>query len=532
MKKLVVLLLLALPILLFAQDGAEATDGFSMGGAISTVTINDETYTSIRLMPELAIWKFGIGLDVDLLIDGEGNIREEDWDDWEDYVNKFYYLRFAQRTDPFYFKIGGIRGYTLGNGLIMDNYSNMLHYPNIKQIGLYTGFNAYSIANLGGEVFTSNITENDILGARVRLNPFYYTAIPWLDNLMVAASVATDINQYNAILDTDGDKVPDQFDAFPGEKEYAADTDDDGKPDQIDEDSDGDGRYDFDEDFYNDYWQNYVNSTFDWDTYLAILNQAGVYEEFADTINPEKLGENDATVVGLDYELPLFPMNVDWSNPPVFYIAHYAEYAKIIDYGDGIIFPGFKFIWNISENIFKLTSNLEYRIFNDEFVPGYFDALYDDQRARIKTVGDSLAIVLKEDTLKDVAASNGWYGKIRLDLFQFLYGSVAYQHMTADKNVNDFDAYQSIWANAGVNLDIIPVVKDASIGYSQTNVDKIRHIQDENAYIYGQVKAQVAPNTDLVGKYQVYWNDLNQDGVIKGAEETTESYTIGVEFRF
>ncbi|MDP8232681.1 MAG: hypothetical protein P9L91_08455, partial [Candidatus Zophobacter franzmannii] len=213
MRKLIILLVLLLPLFLFAQDDTENQEGFAMGGAIGTVNLGGENYTSIRLMPELAIWKFGIGLDIDLLIDGEGQIREEDWDDWEDYVNKFYYLRFARRTDPFYFKVGGLRGYTLGNGLLMDNYSNMLHYPEVRQIGLYTGFNAYSVANLGAEVFTSNVTENDILAARVRINPFYYSAIPFLENLMVAGSVAMDRNQYHAILDTDGDNVPDAFDA-------------------------------------------------------------------------------------------------------------------------------------------------------------------------------------------------------------------------------------------------------------------------------------------------------------------------------
>ncbi len=535
MKKLALFLILLLPLVLFAQEAqTEQTeqDGFQMGGSVGTVTIGDKMYTSIRLMPELAIWKFGIGLDVDLLIDEDGNIREEDWDDWEDYVNKFYYLRFARRQDPFYFKIGGIRGYTLGNGLLMDNYSNMLNYPNVRQIGLYTGFNAYSLANLGGEVFTSNVTENDILAGRVRINPFYYTAIPYLDNLMIGASIATDRNQYNGILDTDGDKVPDAFDAFPDDKDYAADTDNDGKPDEMDPDSDGDDLYDFDEDYFYEHWQDEVQTDLTWEDYSEALNTLGLLDDEVDLLKPTEIGDDDATVIGLDYELPLFPLNVDWKNPPKFYIAHYSEYAKIIDNGDGIIFPGFKFIWNLSPNVFKLTSNLEYRIFNEKFIPGYFDALYDDQRARIKSDGDSLRIELKEETLDDIAASQGWYGKLRIDLFQFLFASVAYQHMTADDNVQDFEAYQSIWANAGVNLNIVPVVKDASIGYSQTNVDKIRYLEDENAYVFGQVKAEVSPNTMLVGKYQVFWNDIDDNGKIEGSEETTETYSVGVEFKF
>ena len=73
MKKLFLLLSLLIPFVLFAQM-ADSTKAFSMGGAAGSITINGITYSEIRLMPELGFGKFGIGLDVDLLIDEEGNI--------------------------------------------------------------------------------------------------------------------------------------------------------------------------------------------------------------------------------------------------------------------------------------------------------------------------------------------------------------------------------------------------------------------------------------------------------------------------
>lgn len=68
---------------------------------VGSVTIGDNTYSQIRLMPEIVIWKFGFGLDIDLLIDSEGKVRKEDWDEAQDIINKIYYIRFAQRKDPF-----------------------------------------------------------------------------------------------------------------------------------------------------------------------------------------------------------------------------------------------------------------------------------------------------------------------------------------------------------------------------------------------------------------------------------------------
>jgi hypothetical protein len=158
MKKYLFLVLIILPVFLLGQVSSEETNipgdsmpeeeseypegtQWGMGGAVGTVTIDNRTYSQIRLQPELQIGKFGIGLDIDLIIDAEGNVRKEDWDELQDYVNKFLYIRFAQRNDPFYFKNGSIPSYTLGNGLIFNNYSNMILYPSVKNVGGYIGVN-------------------------------------------------------------------------------------------------------------------------------------------------------------------------------------------------------------------------------------------------------------------------------------------------------------------------------------------------------------------------------------------------------
>jgi hypothetical protein len=98
----------ALPLLLAAQaPDTTSTEGVSMGGSFGTLMVGDHTYTQIRLMPELVIGKVGIGLDVDILIDEDGNWRKEDWDHFDDYLKKVYYVRYGHRGDPFYGRIGG-----------------------------------------------------------------------------------------------------------------------------------------------------------------------------------------------------------------------------------------------------------------------------------------------------------------------------------------------------------------------------------------------------------------------------------------
>ena len=109
MKRQMLFLLMLMPLLLLSQvytdsqdvpgstnteEDTEYPEGTEMGmsGAVGTVMIKDELYSQIRLCPQINMGKFGFGLDVDLLIDGEGKIRKEDWDTWQDYVDKIYFI--------------------------------------------------------------------------------------------------------------------------------------------------------------------------------------------------------------------------------------------------------------------------------------------------------------------------------------------------------------------------------------------------------------------------------------------------------
>ena len=90
-------------VFLFSQETED-----KMGGSviIGATTINNTNYQQIGLRADIPIWKLGFGLDIQLLIDDEGNIREEDWDEFEDYLDKIFYIRWGRKGDPFYAKDG------------------------------------------------------------------------------------------------------------------------------------------------------------------------------------------------------------------------------------------------------------------------------------------------------------------------------------------------------------------------------------------------------------------------------------------
>ena len=87
-------------------------DPFSLGLGIGSVTIDDILYNQIALRPEINIWKIGIGLDLILYIDNEGNVApivKEKWDIKNDpslILDKILYVKYGQKTDPSWFKYG------------------------------------------------------------------------------------------------------------------------------------------------------------------------------------------------------------------------------------------------------------------------------------------------------------------------------------------------------------------------------------------------------------------------------------------
>jgi hypothetical protein len=463
---------------------------FNMGGGVGSVMLGEETYTQIRLMPELTFGKFGLGLDIDLMIDSNGDIRKEDWDDFEDYINKIYYLRYGQREDSFYGKLGGFKSYTLGHGLVMKDYSNMLRYPNVRQIGIQLG-GKLPVAGMTAEVFTSNAVKNEILAGRLTVKPLNNTEIPLFRNLIFGGTVAHDRNQVKGLLDSDDDNYPDHFDDYPFDDEWHNEVDHEINEwleafISINGDSTGFNNWFYEEDGYIDCQRNSPFS---------------------------ELGENDITVIAVDYELPLVTNNL-------FYLSHYGEAAKILDHNMGFIWPGFysKFL------IFHM--NLEYRIYQEDFMPAFFDQLYDEQRAVVYTDIDS--VITKETLLINMTKSQGWYGSITANLLNFIFLTVAYEDMYGEDDVN----FRSLWGKANFDTKFIPKLTKAEIGYTQTGFDKLKEFKTPNAIIDGSLGYELGTSTQLVGSYQERYVDLNGDGTIKGKDEKIKTMSLGVEFSF
>lgn len=151
----------------------------------------NKIYYSLSLLPEFSIWRFGVGLDLNIYSDEEGNIRSADWDDWDDIVGKIWYIRYGKRKDPLFALIGGLRSYTLGNGFILNSYTNMLDYPDVRNKGLLLEVN---LTKMGFESVISNINSYPVIGGRIYVRPLQASVLPLVKNITLGITGVLDQN--------------------------------------------------------------------------------------------------------------------------------------------------------------------------------------------------------------------------------------------------------------------------------------------------------------------------------------------------
>ena len=202
------LVLLALMVAggLFAADSSTNTSSsgssssssspFSFGATVGAANINGVTYTQIILNPDLNFGKFGIGLDVNLEFDQEGKIRAGEWDSWQAVVNKIRYIRFGNKGEKFFFKVGNLNDVSVGHGTIMNGFSNNIYYPDTRMLGIQFDID---FKWFGFESFTENFLDYDILAGRFYIRPLKIlkSKIPIIKNLEIGFTYAKDFDNLN-----------------------------------------------------------------------------------------------------------------------------------------------------------------------------------------------------------------------------------------------------------------------------------------------------------------------------------------------
>ncbi len=162
----------------------------SFYGAFGMTVIDDQSYITINIAPDIALGKFGVGLNINLLYNTKnGAIRAADWDEDYDWLRLIRYLRYGRKGDNFYTKIGTLDAARIGHGFLMNYYTNAASYDQ-RKIGLALDID---FGNWGFESITNNLGRLEIIGGRAYVRPLRPVInIPIIKDLTFGATFITD----------------------------------------------------------------------------------------------------------------------------------------------------------------------------------------------------------------------------------------------------------------------------------------------------------------------------------------------------
>ena len=318
-----------------------------LGGGAGVTWIDGKPYYSVHLFPEFVFSNFGFGLDLNMEFSSDGKLRNENFNDFSDYLSIIRYVRYGYKGDPFYARLGALDYATLGHGTIMYMYNNSPSYDNRKTgLALDIDFTTFGIETVYG-----SFGEKGVMGLRGFTRPLQFTDardIPILSNFEIGASIITDLNDNTGV----------------------------------------------------------VNGTYDSDT-----------DDFEVT---EDKGE--VTVVGIDFGLPIIRMSK-------FNLELYADYNKILRFGSGFA-TGFIADFN-GLGIVDLRTKFERRINGKQYLPSYFNSLYEIERFQLdKSTGEVDSKIQRLD--EDLPSSNGWYGELTVSVLGTVNVLGSYQRLDKD----------------------------------------------------------------------------------------------------
>ncbi len=146
-----------------------------------------QAFPYFELVPSFFVGNFSFGLTIPFARDYEGKVSMH-FNSLEGVFDKIHHLTFGTESDQRYFCLGPIKEYTLGKGLVVDNYTNKSVYSVTQPLGIKSRFAA--------DLFDINFFISDVSNWLVGgLQGNLYPGMAW-----IGAGYYYDANQYNKNL--------------------------------------------------------------------------------------------------------------------------------------------------------------------------------------------------------------------------------------------------------------------------------------------------------------------------------------------
>lgn len=406
-----VVMVLSLSTGLVAQgtsaQGAMQKQHQTLEGGVGATVINGEVFYLVTLTPEFAFGKFGLGVDLNLRINKDGQIRKGDYVHFSDFLRIIRYGRWGQKGDPFYIRVGALDYSRIGHGFILYNYRNSASYD-LRRTGieLDADFDKY-----GFESVYSDVTASSLLGLRGYVRPVKFTpaaSVPIIGGFEVGATYATDLDKSSN---------------------------------------------------------------------MTLANPT-------DFLIADAKKGNAMAVYGVDAGFPLLSLAAVKSTL-------YGDYAKIKGYGNGAA-VGLDFHFS-GMGLLTIGAKYERRWSGDQFLPSYFDALYEHDRY---IMTDTFHFISKAAALQDSKKSQGYYGEILISILNTFNILGGYQAPVGQKNAGIFHAELN-------TPDVIPQIVFGG-GFDKRNIGPVFKL-DENSIMYAELGYKPIPYMIVSMLYQWTW---------------------------
>ena len=389
-----------------------------------TATVDNEQWTRLAVGVDVPIWKFGVFFDVELFINNQGKISDKGWnfkDDWFDALTrKVRYIRFGKEQDPLFIKFGGLSSVTLGYGFLVDRFTNMLHYPDQKLLGLQVNLNDLGPIGISLQTMVADFKDfkddGGVVAARLAFAPLKMSEIPIVKGITIAGTYAVDLNQF-----------------APARKWIIDDTT------SLMAYHDLRQLYDYQEAVRRTVLYTGKDPQTDSAKYVKEKNTAASTDQFG--------------LLGADVGVPLIRSTL----------------VNLDLYGQGGIREDLKHGWGIGApgvalKVSKFWASVEYRHVSGKFAPGYFGMYYLDERLQRDPY-----IITKEQTLVDDDL-NGIFGLLGLDIASVLTIGGSYQYMVGSDDANKDQRFEVTGSIGDLIVKKIPKLSKAEIYYHKSHI--------------------------------------------------------------
>jgi hypothetical protein len=252
---------------------------------------------------------------------------------------------------------------------------------------------------------------------------------------------------------------------------------------------------------------------------LFIIKNLELGGTFVGDFDPDERKATDDGVKewGIDITLPI--VKTDY-----FRLAVYGDFAKIIDYGSGAV-VGIRSDLPGLVGLFSLSAKLERRFNGDQFLPNYFNSLYELERKPLDAAyysSELAGTATKEEYLATVKSSGGIFGELAGHILGKIKLGGSYQSLNGVKN----SGILHLEAKA---FDLIPSIR-AQISYDKVGIETFEDARtlDYRSLATAQIGYQIYPYVYANLRYR--WNFIYDES--SGKYKPQERFEPNISFAY